>query len=323
MTTKTFYLPVPLLKRSRKICFCVFAHNLADFSVVFEENLVVNSVLTQKMEQLYANDRYHVDPTDVYVNMPVAARYVSGDLSWYRAKVTAIDAAQDDYDVYFVDYAHAQTNSLQQLRSLPAELTEKPPLAIQCRLFGIQDYDWNAPAVNSSFCQLIFKQWNKGKCVVSFLTEEPPHWVRVWNSETGEELLPEMVGAKRRPVPAQPPPPVQNEDSVAETEDLLVLGDADEAAPVANAQNDQFGFVESLVANLKQASVATSEQKPKPTTASRRDAAIQTEKGAEDAAAAPFSAQTAIAALDAARPEEVEQVLKIHFPAMSRFLNLK
>jgi len=93
--------------------------------------------------------------------------------------------------------------------------------------------------VNARFCQLIFREWAKGKCLVSFLSEEPPYWVRLWNVETGEELLPAMLGATPKPAgghsPSQvvelttsapEPPPPQTVEVV--TEDLLMLDDSPE-----------------------------------------------------------------------------------------------
>jgi len=81
-------------------------------------------------------DKHQLDPEQVRVGLPVAARYINGDLSWYRARVTAMDAGRDEYDIFFVDYAHAQVNTLHQLRLLPPAVLRVPPMAIPCRLFG-------------------------------------------------------------------------------------------------------------------------------------------------------------------------------------------
>uniref|UniRef100_A0A915KI91 Tudor domain-containing protein n=1 Tax=Romanomermis culicivorax TaxID=13658 RepID=A0A915KI91_ROMCU len=130
----TRYGPARKVSRGRQICICVIAYSPKKFYLVTDDDMLQNLRFTHQMERLYAQDLHFLNFSELVVGMPVAARYIGGDLAWYRAKLVSFDVEKNQCQVEFVDYAHSQSNNLQQLRSMPLEIAKYPPMALECKL---------------------------------------------------------------------------------------------------------------------------------------------------------------------------------------------
>jgi hypothetical protein len=94
---------------------------------------IVDALMTQ-IDEISANGEL-VIPLRVEVGSFCLAQY-SDDGRWYRATVTSIVGS--DATGYYVDYGNSCNVKVDELREIPRTVTEIPPQAVMCSLYGIE-----------------------------------------------------------------------------------------------------------------------------------------------------------------------------------------
>lgn len=108
---------------------CIYIHlmeNNKDLSFIDEE--IKEIVLTQSLEIL--------KPTMIFPGMFCLARF-SEDLKWYRARVTSVNATNESYNVFFIDYGNSESVKSKSLAVMPASLLEIEPQAIRVSFVAV------------------------------------------------------------------------------------------------------------------------------------------------------------------------------------------
>lgn len=104
--------------------------------------------LTSSISEVWhAADHKRIDPGSFSPGNPCIALF-SDDNLWYRAEVVEKD--EDKLSVLFVDYGNTSKISVTDVREMPTDLMETPPLAFMCELEGFDaSYgSWESGAVD-------------------------------------------------------------------------------------------------------------------------------------------------------------------------------
>ena len=89
---------------------------------------------------------------------------------FYRSRITDIklESGTKNAEVVFIDYGNTEIKTTDELRTLPPELCELPPQAVQCGLFdeGVCSYEFETLVDSGPFLARVISVLPKGRCIV-------------------------------------------------------------------------------------------------------------------------------------------------------------
>lgn len=141
MRSKTEFQHIPYLDitvGTIKTCEVVFTNSLSDFFIQFTDYTALDSMMA-RIASIYETGGELIKESDILCGTYCIAQY--SDLKWYRAMIKSAEG--NNATIQFIDYGNTETVELNKLKSIQEEFLELPVQAVQCKLFGIKNNNFD------------------------------------------------------------------------------------------------------------------------------------------------------------------------------------